>query len=172
MSTDDTLVSPGAPDDEPGPTVTEADRLAAQVMDLIEQAAALIPELQGPHPLTSRGLRPARTVPRKFLLTMIAAVDDADTLRETKSFDSERARAVIQFKDAFRPVARRIGTLQRDLNHTIDRQVAGVVEAALTTYAVAKGLARDRGGAVISQHVANLKRDLARPKGRKKPPAE
>ena len=142
--------------------VTRAERTAAVVKKILDLAARRIPGLTAPHAKTSRRISGHRTVPKKFIRTTIAAVDDLEELRSTGKFDSTEAMAALQFEAAFRPVVDQLAILLASLTYTIDLRLAPVAEKALQTYAVAKGLARNGGDRKLNAHLRHLKRDLGR----------
>jgi len=144
------------------PTVTEMDRVAEQVRAAIEAVAALIPRLQRPHPSLRARVKAHRTVPREFVASMIAAVEQLEDLRVVQKFDVDDARETLQFIDAFRPVADQLSALLAALKFTLEWRKARVVEAALQTYHIARALARDEEMSDLTAHVGNLKRDLRR----------
>lgn len=144
------------------PTITEMDRVAEQVRAAIEAVSALIPRLERPHPATRGLVRAARTVPREFIVSLIAAVEQVDELFDTSQFDVDDAREALQFIDAFRPVADQCEALTAALKFTLECRKARVVEAGLRMYAIARGLARDENVTPLTAHLGNLKRDLRR----------
>lgn len=148
--------------DRARPAVTEAERRAAAVKKVLEVAASRIPGLKAPHGQTSRRISGHRTVPRKFIRSMIAAVDNVDELREVSKFDTDDAMAALQFEAAFRPVVDQVAMLLASLTYTIDARMASVSEKALQSYAIAKGLARDGRNRTLVTRVRILKRDLGR----------
>ena len=111
------------------PTVTEMDRVAEQVRATIDSVAALIPRLEQPHPSTRHRIRAHRTVPRAFIVSMIAAVEEIETLRLVRKFDVDDARETLQFIDAFRPIVDQLQALTSALRFTIESRKARVVAA-------------------------------------------
>jgi hypothetical protein len=82
-------------------------------------------------------------VPKKFIRSVIAAVDGIEKLRRVSKFDTAEAEAALQFEAAFRPVVDQVAILLASLTYTIDVRLAGVVEKALRACDIGKGLARD-----------------------------
>ena len=150
------------------PTVTRAERSAATVKRILKIAAERVPELKAPHEPTSRRIRGHRTVPKKFIRSVIAAVDSIEELRSVSKFDTAEAEAALQFEAAFRPVVDQVALLLASLTYTIDMRVAGVAEKALQTYAIGKGLARDGRNRQLILRLRRLKADLGRKGPRKK----
>jgi len=144
------------------PTITEMDRIAEKVHAAIEAVAALIPRLEGPHPSTRRQVRAHRTVPREFIMSMIAAVDQIEELRTVDKFDLDDAREALQFIDAFRPIADQLAALTASLKFTLESRKAHAAAGALQTYAIARGMARDEIVSPLTAHNGFLKRDLRR----------
>jgi hypothetical protein len=118
-------------------TITEMDRIAEQVHAAIEAVAVLIPRLEGPHPSTRRQVRAHRTVPREFIMSMIAAVDQIEELRTVDKFDVDDAREALQFIDAFRPIADQLAALTASLKFTLESRKAHAAAGALQIYAIA-----------------------------------
>lgn len=143
-------------------TITEMDRIAQQVRTAVEAVSALIPRLERPHPSTRDRLRAHRTVPREFIASMIAAVEQLEELRVVRKFDVDDARETLQFIDAFRPIADQLAALTDALRFTLESRKARVVAAGLQTYEIARALARDEGESHLTAHVEILKRDLRR----------
>lgn len=146
------------------PTVTEMDRVAEQVRAAVEAVAALIPRLERPHSSTSRRVRAHRTVPRQFIVSLIAAVEELEELQTARTFDVDDAREALQFNDAFRPVADQLAALTAAVRFTMEWRKARVVEAGLQTYDIARGLARDEDHTLLTEYLEILKRDLRRGK--------
>jgi len=144
------------------PTITEMDRLAEQVRAAVEALSALIPRLELPHPSTRDRIRAHRTVPREFIVSIIAAVEEIENLRLVRKFDIDDARETLQFIDAFRPIADQLAALTAALKFTIESRKARVVAAALQTYDIARALSRDEEVSALTAHVSCLKRDLRR----------
>jgi hypothetical protein len=144
------------------PTITDMDRLAEQVGAAVEAISALIPRLEHPHPSTRGRIRAHRTVPREFIVTMIAAVEQVEELRAVRKFDVDDAREALQFIDAFRPIADRLATLTAALRFTMESRKARVVAAGLQTYDIARALARDEEVSDLTGYLSVLKRDLRR----------
>lgn len=149
------------------PTITDMDRAAEQVRAAVEAVSALIPRLQRPHPSLRGQVKAHRTVPREFVASMIAAVEQVEELRVVQKFDIDEARQTLQFIDAFRPVADQLATLTAALKFTLEWRKARVVDAALQTYHIARALARDEVASALTAHIDNLKRDLRRQQKRR-----
>ena len=150
------------------PTVTRAERSAATVKKILKIAAERVPELKAPHEPTSRRIRGHRTVPKKFIRSVIAAVDDIEELRRVSRFDTAEAEAALQFEAAFRPVVDEVAMLLSSLTYTIDVRLAGVAVKALRAYDIGKGLARDERNRQLVIRLRRLKTDLGRKGPRKK----
>ena len=151
--------------EDPSPTVTASDQLAGEILQAIDALAAMIPQLRGPHPSTASHVRGARTVSREFIESMIAAAEDSPDIQALDSFDAGEAREMLQFNAAFRHVVDRLNMLVASVNYTMAWRKAKVVSAAMRTYAIAKGLARDAGSTELVARLELLRRDLARTTG-------
>jgi hypothetical protein len=144
------------------PTVTHYQKLAQQFSEQLDDVAALIPDLESPHPLTANFVRSHVNVPFEFLRTAIFAVEQVPELRGVNKLDVDAARATLQFTDAFQPVYDKLMRLARSLKFTMSSRKAHLAAEALQIYWIGRGLARDRRGASVVPIVAALKRDLGR----------
>lgn len=154
------------------PTETAAERLAAEMMEAIDAFAARIANLESPHPSTAAKVRGARTVPRPFITSLIAVMEAMPDLQAVGTFDTQEARATLQFNDAFRKVADRLAALTKSLNYTMEARLARVTKAAMITYTVAKGLGRKHDDPALPTYLATLRRDLGRTQRSRKRTAE
>jgi hypothetical protein len=148
------------------PTVTSAEQRAEVVKEALDDAARRIPGLKAPHAATRRRISGHRTVPKKFIRSMMAVVDSHTGLRGAGRFDSAEAQDALQFEAAFRSVRDQIANLLASLTYTMELRVALVAEKAMNSYAIAKGLALD--DLTLTRLVARLRRDLGRKGPRKK----
>lgn len=144
------------------PTVTYYQQLAEQFSAELDDVAALVPDLESPHPLTANFVRSHVNVPFEFLRTAIFAVEQVPELRSVNKLDVDAARATLQFIDAFRPVYDKLMRLASSLKFTMSSRKAHLAADALQIYWIGRGLARDRRGANVVPIVAALKRDLGR----------
>ncbi len=153
------------------PTVTASDLLAADIVQAIDDLAARIPRLQRPHSKTAPQVRGGRTVPDEAILSMIAGVEAEPALQQLGTFDTDSARALLQFSFAFGPVLDRLNGLAAALSFTMESWRAEVASDLLRTYTIMKGLSRDPKTGMI-HHVETLRRDLRRTNGARKAAAE
>jgi hypothetical protein len=130
----------------------------AKVMDLIAERL----KLESPHPDTARRVRGARTVPREFVVSMIAAAERRPDSPFLGAFDSAAARSVLESSDAYRILAERTAMLLASLNYTIAARWATVVANAMYAFSQASGVARQRNQAELAAEVENLRRQLRR----------
>ena len=93
---------------------------------------------------------------------MIASVEALPQMQELGLFDPERARLVLQSRDALRIVAERVAMLLASVNYTIEAQWSEVVSAGLDTYAMASIMADKPENAELAAHVEVLRRHLGR----------
>jgi hypothetical protein len=156
----------------PTPTVTESDRVAAAVMELIEAIVARIPGLEAPHPSSSRRVRGARTVSKEAILSMAGVAETFPELQRT--FDIEAAYEMLQFNFALKPIVDALNAVAGRISYTMEAKKARVVFAMLQTYSIAQGLARDPANGNLHTLLEILGRELPRGRRRKRasPPAE
>jgi len=159
-----------APEATPQPSgpvpATDAERLAFQVQDALKAAAGLIEELQYPHPETRRSARGARTVSKEFVRSMAALVDNSELLQQLGIYQSPRARASLQFLEAFVPVLHRSQTFTEALSYTLEAVHADLVEEALQAYRVANAVTRRGKNAELAAQLRILKKILGRKNGK------
>lgn len=146
----------------PTPTATHYQQVADRMSAALAQAIALMPELQGEQPSTSKFVRTKQNVPIPFIETVTASVTASPELQGLKRFDVQNARDVVQYWQAFRPVYDQMIAFARSLKFSIDVRRAPVARDALQVYHIAKGVARDPDSTEIASHVANMRRDLRR----------
>lgn len=159
--------------ESPTPTITQADRMAAGVMELIEAVAARIPGLETPHPSSSGVVRGGRTVPAETIYRMIGVVDEFPELQKT--FDVQAAHEMLQFNAAAKPLVDALARVMSSLTYTMEVKKARVVSSMMRTYSIAKVLARHRDYAALHTHLEILGREIPRGPRRKRqstPPAE
>ena len=150
-------------DEEPStPTVTYHDRVAAAFLKRIEQAFALVGELQTPHPKKERFVRANHTVPVEFIAGVAAIVEVTPELERVKRLDPAEARDVLQFLTAFEPAANRVAILLRCLRFTMRARKAQVADQALQVYFAAKRYSRRRNSSVLAERTAIMRRALGR----------
>ena len=160
--------------------LVDAGELAGTIVAALDVIASLIPNLRAPHPTTARRVRGARTISREAVRSIVAAVEALPNLRALTSFDTNRARYVLESMDDLRLVTERLAMLQTKLKFTVESHWAEVVVEALNAYGVARALASDPDETEAAAHVANIRRHLGRRNGatgkkgttRKKPPAD
>jgi hypothetical protein len=145
---------------ESAPSVSAAERLAAQVVGALDVIAAHL-NLETPHPKTAGRVRGSRTVSPEFMSSMIASAEALAQLR-VFGFDPEKARLALQSKEAFRIIAERLAMLLASVNYTMESRWAEVVADALTAYALASRQAGKPKNPELAAHVANLRRHLGR----------
>ena len=120
--------------EEVAPVVTRAQEIAADLLEAVDALEASIPGLERAHPLKRRRVLAQRTVPRDFIASMAAAVEQSEELQRLGSFDVEEARAALRFEEVLGPVADRIAALLANVIFTVEWHKATVAAAALRTY--------------------------------------
>ena len=157
-----------SPSEAPGvPVLSAAEDLAMQVIQVMDKIAETM-ELESPHPSTARRVRGSRTVPRQFIVDLIAAVESMPEFRGLGTFDPAEAREVLEAGDTQRQVAERTARFLASINYTIESRWAKIVEDAITTFTIASIRAKNPNEAKLAARVASLKKSLGRKGGRKK----
>ena len=133
-------------------TETEYQKAADALSAAIDAFVARLPFFEEPHERTAR-VYGYLNLPEEFVGAAIAAVDQSEVLQSIDRLKVGRSREVRQFRDAFRPLARKIIAVGEGLDFTIDSQLAELNAEALMIYRVARGLVA---------HVETMKRLLGR----------
>ena len=144
------------------PAVHFSEEEAAKIVEALEIIAARMPDLEIPHPSTSRRVRGARTIPRELVAAMIDTVEISPGFRAIGTFDAAAAREALQAIDARRKVAVRLATLLEHINYTNEAQWARLATAATQTLTIAGLRAKRPDGAELVSHVKRLRKILGR----------
>ena len=164
-------IAPAEEEASAEPAIRPAEQLAADVaraMDLIAERL----KLETPHPSTARRVRGARTVPREFVVSMIAAAERRPDYPFLGEFDSAEARSVLESSDAYRMLAERTAMLLASLNYTIEARWAKVVGSAMYAFSQASVVAEQPEQAELAAEIENLRRQLGRRGQRRKKAAK
>lgn len=153
------------------PAVRPAEQLAADVAKVMDLIAERL-KLETPHPSTARRVRGARTVPREFVVSMIAAAERRPDFPFIGEFDSAEARSVMESSDAYRTLAERTAMLLASLNYTIEARWAKVVAGAMYAFSQASIVAEQPDKAELAAEIENLRRQLGRKGLRRKKAAK
>jgi hypothetical protein len=154
--------------------VRSPDEVAGEISRLLSVISERL-ALESPHPATAKRVRGARTVPRGFVLSLLAAAERRPDLLPLARFNTTRARDVLQSGDALKLLSEQAAMFLARLNYTYEARWAEVVADALNTFAVASIFAQDPNQADLAAEVENLRKQLGRKGGRKKkekPPKE
>jgi hypothetical protein len=152
--------------------VTHYDQVSANFSKAFEALLAVLPHFVESHPSTKVFVRTQKTVSDEFLVSTIAAVEETPGMLGLNQFDVSEARDSLQYGLAFRPIRDKLFAAAKNVDFSINLRRANVVEPALQTYVVVKGLARNPAGTLAASHAGNMKRDLGRAgRNRKKKPA-
>ena len=121
----------------------------------------VIPETPG----EARSLARAAGVPPEFVERVGVAVKNSVALVRGGSTDPERARDLMSFAEAYEPLADELEALASFVRHSVRAARNQAGSEALTTYALARRLAKRREHAELRPHVADMSRILgARPR--------
>jgi len=150
------------PTDWPTTTRTYYDLLAEEIMDDLDRVAAKIPKLESHHRATENEIRAHVNVPRSFLGTAVAAVEQTPDLRTTRKLVPEQGHDTLQYLDAFRFVDDKLAEVRAYVRFTLMSRKTALALQALQVYAIARGFARGGRRADVAAHVENLRRDLGK----------
>jgi hypothetical protein len=141
-----------------------AHQVAAQVSSIMDMIAERM-ALESPHPSTARNVRGGRTVPREFVVGLIALVEWMPELGKT--FDTTAGHDVLESMDSYKQLAERTSLLLASMKYTNEARWARVAEEAMLTFSIAGILAKNPKNAELAARVENLSRLLGR-RGTKK----
>jgi hypothetical protein len=141
--------------------VRPAEQVAADVMKVLDFIAERL-RLQTPHPSTAKRVRGARTVPREFVVSMIASAEGKPHLRIIGDFDSAGAREAMESVDTCKLLSERMNLFLANLRYTSEARWAEVAAEAMQTFSLASIIAEDPKEAELAAEVENLRRQLGR----------
>jgi hypothetical protein len=147
------------------PVLSESDRLAMNIVAILDKLAESIPELRPPNPETARRARGARTVSREFVLSAMAMVEATPALRNLGVFDTQKPRRVLQSRDGLRLISERLTRFVATVNHTLEAEWADAARGATEAYRMANALASSGLHDDLLPHLKILRRHLGRAKG-------
>jgi hypothetical protein len=164
------------PMDESSPAETESSKTPAlrpprQVALQIAKVFDLIADrlqLESPHPSTAKRVRGARTVPREFVVALMALAERHPDWPALAGFDTTQARETLETGESIRLLSARTAVFLASLNYTYEARWAEVVTNALNTFALATAVARSPRHAELAAEVENLRKLLGRKGGGKK----
>jgi hypothetical protein len=132
--------------------VAEVRAMRERIPDLV------IPESKG----ASRKLVSAAGVPPQFIELTAVAVKNSDALVRKGGADPGQLRDLMSYAEAYEPLADELEALAHFVRHSVitARHKAG--SDALTTYAIARVLAKRRETADLAPHVADMRRALGK----------
>jgi hypothetical protein len=158
--------------DTPTLTITRYQQLAEEFMAGLDTLVATIPKFELKHSSTANFVKGHQSIPNAFLASSIAAVEQSSDLKGLRKLDVPTSRDALQFIEAFRAVSDKVNAFGASLDFTLRSRKAALAVSALQIYEIAKGVARDAGGASLAAHVENMKRDLKRGRPASKLPPE
>ena len=150
------------PDIPPSPTLTRYQQLADEFTKSLDALVTALPSLEVSHQTTAPFVRTHQNTPDAFIETVISAVEQSPELKGVGTLDPTAARDTLQFIEAFRPLADKINAFGATLRFTVGSRRANLVARSQQMYGIAKNVARLSGGALVGQHVRNMKRDLGK----------
>ena len=158
------------------PTVTYYQQLADQFMRKIDEAAALVPYLEAPHPDTIDFVRGHLNVPLPGLAIMVSHVEQQPEISAVGKLDPVKGRDTLQYAEGIDPAIEKVDILLQKMRFGRNSKVASLTADSQQMYVISRGLARDPGSSHLRPVVASMKEALgvARPRRKKKeepPPA-
>lgn len=136
--------------DEAQVRIEEVKTMRAKIPNLV------LPTTSGDH----RRLIRAATLPPEFIELTAVAVANSLTLVREGGPNPDRTRDLMSFADAYEPLADELEALAQFLRFSITAARYKAGTDALTTYALAKRLARRPETADLAPHVEDMRRAL------------
>jgi len=157
------------------PTTPTPVSHTAGAQAMIDQARAMreqVPHLVFP---TSKGeaqrLSNAASVPPEFVELSAVSVTNSRPLVRGGALDPGETRDLVKFADAYDPVADELEALAQFIRHSTRAARNRAGSEALTTYALAKRLAKRPENADLAPYVEDMRRALGRTRKAKSRPA-
>ena len=160
-------VTPPTPITQVPPTLTRYQQIATELFADLQTIRGKLPELEAPHPETTRFVTSMRSVPREFVDTMVGQVQQIPEYQSANRLDVPNSQNSLQLVDGIRPFADALRVLLSAVDNTVDVNYARVANSALQMYQIAKGLARDLNAPHIASSVKILREALGRTRGRR-----
>ena len=113
-----------------------------------------------------RKLAPAASVPADFVERISVAVENSPALVRGGATDPGAARDLMSFAEAYAPLADELEALAAFIRHSVTAARNKAGSEALTTYALARRLAKRPEHADLAPHVEDMRRILG-PRGPK-----
>lgn len=140
--------------------------------EMLVQLRAIVQQIRGFGFLgkgTRRQLTTSATLPDPFLLSLAVALDALPMLASASRITSAQLREVVDFSNAFTPVAAELQLIARGLEETIAARRAEAGQEALRTYSTAKSFNRPRDHEQFVPHLAEMKFNLGRGRAKAAP---
>ena len=152
---------------DPALLIIYHQQLAAHCLALLDEVAATIPRLEESMPLPAGSGSGHNNISNVFLGTTLDSIEQAPALQVAGRLDPHRGRATMLLMEAFGPVRDKVLAFHRNLVQVLNAGRSSLVVEALTTYDLAKGLARDPRNTDLLACVVNMRRDLGRAREKK-----
>jgi hypothetical protein len=131
-------------------------------VDEIRAMRQLIPNFVIPASTSaSRSLSSAASLPQQFLEFAVMAVKNNAALVRGSGVDPAQLRDLMSFAEAYGPVAAELEALAQFIRHSVTTARNKAGSDALTTYALARRLAKRPETAGLAPHVADMRNALA-----------
>ena len=144
-----------------------AQALVQQTRAMRQQVPNLVTPLKG----AGRRLASGAAVPAEFVQLTAVAVENSAPLGSAGGTNPAKARDLLSYADAFGPLADELEALAFFVRHSVIAAKNEAGSDALTTYAMAKALAKRPATADLVPHVADMGRALGRKRKSKSKPA-
>ncbi|HEX6096912.1 MAG TPA: hypothetical protein VF432_11355 [Thermoanaerobaculia bacterium] len=143
-------------------TPTFYDKLAGDLMPVLDQITGVIPKMDESEAVTAKSVRSGLFASDAFCADAIDAVEQIAELAASKRLDPVLGRNQLQFLIAFRPVEHKLTAVARRVTHALRAVKSDLAMRSLQVYRLAQGLASDERSPGVSAHVEAMKRDLGR----------
>lgn len=154
-----------APDAQAGDTAavtTAFDQMASQASTKLVELGAIIPAFEPRRSDTTQFVKKYSSFSNEAIRSMIAAIEVHPIVNSSNLFNVEKARATLQYLDAFRPFVDQTGEFEANVRFSYFYTKAQTVSEVLVMYQMMKGLGRSPAAAGVDAHAKIIKRDLRR----------
>jgi hypothetical protein len=148
----------------PSPHAEAAKALLDKIRALRAEVPRFVTEVP---PRERRRLVPPAAVPPAVMESASVAIQSSERLAAAAATDAATLRDTYSYALAYEAVARELQAFAASVTHTVRVQRAAAGASALDVLALARRLARQKDGAELLPHVADMQRKLNRGRGRK-----
>jgi hypothetical protein len=160
----------GEPQTPVTPTVTHYQQQAIELTATLDSFRGSIPGLERASAEMKAFVKRKKRIRQPFVKAAVGSLSASPDLQGLKQVSSDQSTDDQQYIAAMNPLAMTVINLGRDLQLTVQVREARLATTAQVVYAVARGLALNRGSEAVVPFLETMKRSRTRrPKASKEP---